>query len=328
MLRLIQIGVGGFGWSWTDIVLQNPNISLVGMVDINEQVLEKAIEERGLPKEIGFTDLRKAIDSQPADAVLIVTPPASHRELGEIALEAGLHVLCEKPLSDNMEDAKAMVKRSKESGKILMVSQNYRFSRPARTAKKATERIGKIGYVDISFHKAPRFEGFRRTMPYPLLIDMSIHHFDLLRFLTGRDPLSISAFSWRPSWSWFEGDPCLCLFVELEDNVKGGYFGSWVSIGAETPWAGVWRIQGEKGAVVWNEEGVFVADDEKIELLEMVDLPWEDRAYVLEEFRLAVEEGRNPECSGEDNLKSLAMVFASLASINQGEPVRVSDFLK
>ncbi|MGC9003832.1 MAG: Gfo/Idh/MocA family protein [bacterium] len=327
MIKLIQAGVGGFGWSWTDIVLQNPNVQLEALVDINEEILEKALRERGLPRDIGFLNLAEALEKTRADALLIVTPPATHRELAALALEAGLNVLCEKPLSDNMADARFMAELAKEKGKILMVSQNYRFSRMARTVRREVEKLEGLSFVQISFHKAPHFGGFREKMPYPLLIDMSIHHFDLLRFLTSSDPIRVSAFSWHPSWSWFEGDPCLSAFIEMSGDVKAGYFGSWVSAGAETQWDGAWRIQGKNAAILWDERGIFRADAEDITKIEPIDIPLEGRELVLEEFRKAVEEGKEPECNAFDNLKSLAMVFASLDSIKSGKSVEIANYL-
>jgi predicted dehydrogenase len=327
MIRLIQAGAGGFGWSWTDIVRRNPNVKLTALVDINEEILNKALSERGLPKDMGFTNLAEAIEKKPTDALLIVTPPATHKELAEIALKAGLNVLSEKPLSDNMADAKYMAKLAREKGKILMVSQNYRFSRMARTLRKVVEELEGLSYVQISFHKAPHFGGFRDKMPYPLLIDMSIHHFDLLRYITASDPVRITAFSWRPDWSWFEGDPCLFAFIEMNKSIKAGYFGSWVSSGAETQWDGVWRIQGKDTAIIWNEEGIFRAEGDNVSQIEPLNIPLEGRDLVLEEFRKAVEEGREPECNGFDNLKSLVMVFASLDSIKSGQSVEIANYL-
>ncbi|MBC7327620.1 Gfo/Idh/MocA family oxidoreductase [bacterium] len=328
MIRLIQVGVGGFGWSWTDIVLNNKQVQLTALVDINEEILNRALTERGLPKEMGFTNLAEAIEKKPADAVLLVTPPATHKELANIALEAGLNVLCEKPLADNMDDAKQMAELAEKMGKILMVSQNYRFSRQARTAKRAVDELEGLSYVQISFHKAPHFGGFREKMPYPLLIDMSIHHFDLLRFLTSSNPQRVQAFSWRPKWSWFEGDPCLMMFIEMDRDIKAGYFGSWVSGGAETPWDGVWRLQGYETAILWNEMGILRAKGEQIIPIEPLPMPIEGRDLVLETFREAVEKGEQPECNARDNLWSLAMVFSALESIKSGKPVAIADYLR
>ncbi len=327
MLRLVQVGAGGFGWSWTDIVLQNPNVKLTALVDINGEILNRALKERGLPQDMGFTYLAEAIEKKTSDAVLLVTPPSTHRELAEVALEAGLDVLCEKPLADNIADAKAMAELAERKGKILMVSQNYRFSKSARTLRKVVEELEGLSYVEVSFHTAPHFGGFREKMPYPLLIDMAIHHFDLLRFLTASDPKRISAFSWRPSWSWFEGDPCLMAFIEMEKDIRASYFGSWVSGGVETPWDGVWRIQGYETAIIWNENGIFKAKEGNLSPVELLPLPTEGRDLVLEEFRRAVERRDQPECNARDNLKSLAMVFVALHSIQTEKTVDVKELL-
>jgi predicted dehydrogenase len=113
----------------------------------------------------------------------------------------------------------------------------------------------------------------------------------------------------------------------MDKSIKAGYFGSWVSSGAETQWDGVWRIQGKDSAILWNDEGIFKAEGDNITPIEPLSIPLEGRDLVLEEFRKAVEEGREPECYGYDNLRSLAMVFASLDSIKSGKSVEIAEYL-
>src|SRR5437762_1604151 len=65
--------------------------------------------------------------------------------------------------------------------------------------------VGEFGHGHIDFYIAAEFEGFRAKMEFPLLVDMSIHHMDLIRAVTGRNISRITAQSFRPSWCWYEG---------------------------------------------------------------------------------------------------------------------------
>ena len=330
MLRLIQVGVGGFGRSWTDIVESSEHWEAVAYVDINEEALRDAAAEHGMPMERCFKDLESALMKVEADAALIVVPPEVHMEIALQALENGLHVLIEKPLADTMENAKRIVSEADKQSLKLMVSQNYRFRRGARTTRRLieTEKVGEPSYAAVNFHKAPRFKGFRLKMKHPLLVDMAIHHFDLMRYLFNSDASSIYCETWRPKWSWFEGDPSAAITIKMENGVHLIYTGSWVSLGWETSWDGDWRIECSEGGIHWNEKVKFKLKDSMNEVTErFVSMPFEDRAYSLYEFAEAISKDREPETSGKDNLKSLAMVFASLDSAENGKPVLVNRYL-
>lgn len=183
-----------------------------------------------------------------ADALLNVTPPSFHKETSIMALKEGLHLLIEKPLSDNLKDAEKIVETAEKYGRKVMVSQNYRYNKIPKTIRKIIEEaiIGKISWCILNFQKGPKFEGYRKEMPFPLLIDMSIHHFDLARYLLGKEPISVYAESWNPFWSWFKGDACLNIIFVFQDDIHLNYSGSWVSLGKETQWQGDWEIYGDK----------------------------------------------------------------------------------
>ena len=61
--------------------------------------------------------------------------------------------------------------------------------------------LGTVSAAAVQFFRGPHFGGFRETMAYPLVVDMAIHHFDLMRFLLDRDPVAVSGRSWNPPWS-------------------------------------------------------------------------------------------------------------------------------
>ncbi|MBM4048098.1 MAG: Gfo/Idh/MocA family oxidoreductase [Planctomycetes bacterium] len=328
-LRVIQVGVGGFGTGWTKRVHQPAQAvkdaggtEMAAMVDVNEAVLKQRAQELGLSESCCFTDLDKALATVRADAVLNVTPPAAHKAVTLKAFEARLHVLTEKPLSDSMRDAKVQVAASKKHRRILMVSQNYRFRRWARTIRQilVEKRVGEASNAVVRFAKAPNFPGsFRLKMDFPLVVDMSIHHFDLMRYILGAEPQTVYARSWNPPWSWFAGDPCCMATFGMSNGVNVLYDGSWVTRTRETGWDGEWRVECSEGVIELRGDKVFMARFGQPEQeVPLVSLPAENQDYSLVEFLACLADGREPETSGRDNLASLAMVFATLDSIRSG----------
>lgn len=331
MMKAIQIGIGGMGrtWTWALRDSKAQEWEIAALVDVSEAAFAWTLNEwpemAAIPR---FTDAEKALNEIDADVAVIVTPPAFHRPQAEAAFAAGKHVLTEKPLAESLADAQAMVTAAERSGKCLMVAQNYRYSAAARTLRRQIDSgaVGHVGYANVLFQKAPRFGGFREKMRYPLLVDMAIHHFDLIRYLTAGDPAMVYARSWKPEWSWFEHDPSLGMLVTMRDGTVVNYFGSWVGIGAETGWNGNWRIQGADGCLLWSEQGIVLGRGGKEggeERIDPLDIPRQGQFAILDEMAAALRENRAPETSGGDNLKSLALVFAGIESAESGQPVAI-----
>jgi predicted dehydrogenase len=212
----------------------SPDFELAAIVDVSADALQKAGEESGVPTERRFASLQEALDAVEADAVLSVTPPAVHVEHARLAFARGLHLMTEKPIADTMPNALEMVRLARESGKQLVVSQNYRFSPPVQKLKQMAqdEAAGVLGHGHLDFYIPADFTGsFRETMEFPLLVDMAIHHLDLIRCVTGCNIVRVTAQSFRPSWSWYQHDPGLKMLLELEGGVPFSYSGDWSARG-------------------------------------------------------------------------------------------------
>ena len=332
-MRFIQVGVGGFGRTWLPVLQRDRQASLVAIVDASDAALATAREETGLSGSRCFGDFREAFEAVEADAVLNVTPPQFHEPVALAAFEAGLHVLSEKPIADTMASGRLMVEAAQKAGLTLVVSQNYRYRPWARTLRRLV-RSGEFGPPDslsVRFAKAVKFEGsFRLKMDHPLVRDMSIHHFDLMRAVTGRDPVSAYARTWQPSWSWFEGDPCAAVLFEFEGGLEAVYEGSWVTRGRETTWDGYWCIECPGAVLELRGERVHVTPAEHPDTDSEVELdrvPGKGQRSVLAEFQQAVAEGREAETSGRDNLISMAMCFAVMESSRTGRAVSIESIL-
>lgn len=342
--RIIQVGLGGWGWSWVDIVRKSAEWELAAVVDIDGNRLKSAAGQFGLAQKQLHASLQDALAATNADACLVVVPPEAHSPVTISATRAGLHCLVEKPIADTTAEAKAMVASAQAHGVTLMVNQNYRYRRAAATLRKITGEgiIGEIGSIYINFQKAAHFGGgFREKMAHPLILDMAIHHFDQLRGLVGFEPVEVRAQSWNPPWSWFAGDAVASAIFKSQGGATAVYTGSWVSQGWQTTWDGDWRIQGREGEIHWANNqihilpasvftSVFVPgareQDGRLSV-DLLPMEVEDRLATLREFHDAIAESREPHTSGTDNLRTLATVLAARLSIERGEPVTLAEVL-
>ena len=336
-MRVVQVGLGAFGRGWLPIVRAADGVKLAGVVDISPEARAWAATEHGVELGACLATLGEAVSGLAFDAVLVVTPPETHRAVAEEALAAGKHVLVEKPLATTLEDARALVAAAETTGRTLMVSQNYRFRRGARAVQQviAGGEIGELLAVEIAFRRDTRTTfppgDFRYRMRHPLVLDMAIHHADLLRAVTGRDVASVYARSWRVPDSPYANDPAVVAVLGLEGGAKVTYLGDWATHEPTTSWNGAWTFVGERGWLIWRGgesdpltgEVVVERWGKAATALPMPELPAVDRAGSLGAFREAVETGREPETSGRDNVGSLAVVLAMVESIERGTVVEV-----
>jgi predicted dehydrogenase len=173
-----------------------------------------------------------------ADAVITVTTADAHAEVSTAALLSGLPVLCEKPAADTTSAALSMAAAAEVSDRLLMVSQSRRYWRNLAALRGQVARLGRIGIVECSFFRGPRFGGFRDEMPHSAAGDMAIHHFDLARDLIGSDPVGISCESFNPRWSWYAGDAAAQAFATFADGTRFSYTRQLVQPALETSWNG------------------------------------------------------------------------------------------
>jgi len=326
-MKVIQVGIGGMGNAWLRAVQESPNVEYAALVEVNDAIAAAQVERFNLQGIAVYRTLPEALKAVEVDGVINVTPPQFHQEVSVTALEAGVPVLSEKPLADTFEAAQAIVDKANETGVLHMITQNYRYRRATQTLKQtlASKAMGEIGSATVEFFRGTHFGGFREEMPYPLIIDMSIHHFDLMRFFLDNDPVSVFGRSWNPPWSWYKGDASASVTLEFMNDVFVSYNGSWCSQGREIGWNAHWRFECEKGVVFMEDDVVYTqpTDGEPAEV-PPVKMERTEQAYLLHEFYEAVTHGVPPATTSQDNIKSLAIVFDVVRSFETGQVVRSS----
>jgi predicted dehydrogenase len=338
-IHLIQVGMGGWGQNWRQNILKpSAEVKVVASVDSDADMLALACQRLDLPQDRCFASLQAALDAVDADAVLITASLPAHVPVALAALAARKHVLLEKPFAPSLAEAQQVVAAAEERGCVLMLSQNYRFFPAPRVVAGLVREgsLGAVGAVSIDFRRnansAPR-EGHRHyTIAHPLLMDMAIHHFDLLRMVLNQEPREVNCHAYNPPWSNFRDPAAAAATITFDGGPIVSYRGSWVSPGPATPWAGEWRIECERGEIAWtSREGRDTSADrvavrrlgKAARRVKLPELPAVDRAGALAAFVQAIETGVQPESSGRENLGSVAFMHAMIESATAGLAVPV-----
>ena len=334
-MRLLVVGLGSIVEWWLDAVQVAPYCELAGIVDREPSRLKVLGDQYDVPDEKRFESLAGALGKSDANAIQVMVPPPVHYPVVMEAFAAGLPVLSEKPLANNLQEAKELVAEAERRDLTFMVSQNYRYCPVVQAMKRAIDEglIGRIGFINWEHHYCLQMGGWREELPNVMFEDMAIHHFDLIRYLTGANCVEIYGHSFNPSWSWYAGGACGNAMLKVEGDIYVTYHSGWASRGWETTWDGVCTIEGEKGAIRLENDGcpiAYLGNDRVRHPLPMPDQVPPRGLEVrtsLAEFHAALKEGREPETSGADNLNSFVITQAAILSSRTGKPVRIADLL-
>ncbi len=332
-LRIVQVGTAltGIGRAWLSILQESPDWELVGVVDVMAEHRAAAIEAAHLGADRAFESIADAARAIEFDAVAVIAPSPLHTGLALQALQAGKHVIVEKPFGIDFEQARAVVAFAEQRDLRVMVDQNYRYLPDMLALRRAVrdEVAGRPGFVTVTFNCDWPARTYQAGMANTMLLEMAIHHLDSIRFVLGSDALTASGRTWRPPWTKYAGDTWVAGAFAFPGEVQVLYNGSLEAPGLGEPWQGLWRIECERGALhladLGSGYGLYRSrSPESIELLEpFVTPPGPGSAIpgALREFAAAVREGRSPHGDGRDNLYTLAMAFGLARSSAEGRIV-------
>ncbi|MCS7055818.1 MAG: Gfo/Idh/MocA family oxidoreductase [Thermoflexales bacterium] len=337
-LRAVLVGCGSMSRGWLKAITAIEGLTLVGLVDIVEDVARARKDEFGLTHAYTGDDLAGMLAVTRPDIVFDVTVPEAHAPTTLTALRHGCHVLGEKPMATSMEDARQMVAAAQRAGKLYAVMQNRRYTAPIRRVREflRSGAIGPLTTVNCDFYIGAHFGGFRDHMPHVLLVDMAIHTFDQARFLTGLDAVRVAfCKEWNPRGSWYDRDASAIAVFEMNDHVVFTYRGSWCAEGMNTSWESDWRFVGANGSATWDggsgfraqtpgEPGGLIYKQRDLALPEIDTAGLsEGHASAIRQFVRCIREGEIPETVCTDNIKSLAMVFGAIEAAASGRPVTI-----
>jgi predicted dehydrogenase len=326
-IKIIQIGSGGMGRAWLGALRSNPDVELVGLVDLDADLARRSAADAG-HDQVAIGTALDQLDVE-ADAVLNVTIPQAHAPTTEQALFAGYPVLCEKPIAPDVATGLGMAAAAEASERLLMISQSRRYFNSFNQLREVSAALGAIGTVSCEFFKAPHFGGFRDAMEHPLLVDMAIHSFDAARALLDSNPVSVYCDAYNPSWSWYAGDAAANASFTFESGARFGYHGSWCAPGQETSWNGSWRVSTAGGTACWDgdHEPTVEGVDGQVNKVPPPKGAPETIAGSLAEFLDHLRAGTRPQTAAAANVVSLAMVEAAVRSAEEHRPIKIADVI-
>ncbi len=332
-LRAVLVGAGGMGKAWARVMADNPDVSLIGWVDLFTDRVAEGIGSLGLSDVAVEESVEAAVARWSPDFVVDVAVPEAHHRVTRHCLQRGVAVLGEKPMAADLEEARDLVKLSEHTSTLFVVSQNRRYNRGLAAFKALlAQRLGGVGHLNAEFYRAPHFGGFREEMDSPLLVDMAIHTFDAARYVTGADPVSVLCTEFNPPWSWYRGAAAAVVDFEFTGGIHFSYQGSWCADGLETSWDASWRAVGALGSAKWDGTNNPFAEvrqpagsEAALEHIEVGPATISGDGIVgsLADFVQALRTGDVPMNECHDNIKSFAMVTAALESSRIGRRVAV-----
>jgi predicted dehydrogenase len=339
MLKAVLVGCGAMADGWLRALKGTPELAstvkIVGLVDLDMATAQALADKFDLKVPVS-TNLAAMLYSHAPDLVFDLVVPPARAEVVSQALAAGAHVLSEKPMANTLAEATTLIEAADKAGRLHAVIQNRRFLPGIRRVKALLESgaLGEITAVHQDFFIGAHFGGFRDQMQHVLLLDMAIHSFDAARYLIGAAPTAVYCRETNPKGSWYAHGASADALFDFANGVTMTYRGSWCAEGANTAWECQWRIIGTKGSMIWDgNDGIsahVVAEDTGF-LRALAPLPVppaapmvEGHAGVILDFVQAIQNQRKPLTEGRDNIHSLAMVSAAIASALAGAKLPVT----
>ena len=295
MLKVGVIGVGHLGKHHARIYSELDGVRLVGVADIISERAEQVASEHGAQAFVDYRDLMGQVD-----AVSVAVPTEKHTSIGEDCLDRGIDVLVEKPIAQNLDQARAMIRAAEESGRILQVGHVERFNPVVEAARRVATRP--------QFFEIHRLTVFSmRSLDIDVVLDLMIHDIDIVLSLVDSPVAEIRAVG-IPVLS--EKADIANVRLEFEDGCVANMTASRVSteqvrkLRFFQPHAYVsLDYAAQKGHVLSLDGGQI--RQEKLEPPQTEPL----RAQ-LEAFALAVAKREIPVVTGEDGLRALDVALA------------------
>jgi predicted dehydrogenase len=334
---------------WARVVKGNPDCDITAFVDIDPEALNITIKEYGDGDVLGYTDFSEASEEAVVDAAIIVTPPQFHYEQSISLLEKGLHLLVEKPMTEEFETSLELVELAEKKNLNLTVGMQFRYMPVTLAYKDLFEKgdLGSPSFSQFSYirtrnpmnYKGWVLNQYCNDMAHTFLLEQAIHHLDLIRFVFSTDVESVQAYEWNPvDWEHnpYKQDPNVSMLLNLRNGMHVNYIGTWISgnVGMKEGIDFRWRTDFEKGIIVqqnlFGENGIYVAYHQDSELTHIDTGPIEpfytDTVGLLAEFIGCLKNDKPSETSGKDHLKTLSAVLASIESAVTGKKIYLDKF--
>ncbi|MCW5964005.1 MAG: Gfo/Idh/MocA family oxidoreductase [Bryobacterales bacterium] len=192
-LRGVALGAGYFSHFQYEAWNRIPEVEITALYNRTESKAREAAERHRIPRH--YSDWRAMLDAEQPDFVDIITPPETHEELCAEAATRGIHIICQKPLAPTMEESRRIVETARTAGVRFLVHENWRWQ-PWYRKIKDLRQDGLLGDITHCYFRMRTGDGwgqdaylarqpFFRHYPRLLVYETGVHFIDTFRFLMG-----------------------------------------------------------------------------------------------------------------------------------------------
>lgn len=342
MWKVGLIGTGYWSVNHLNAWRRIPGVEIAALCNRSRGKLEQRGAEFGISADDLYTDADAFFAREDLHIIDIASGPETHLDLVTRAARAGKHVMCQKPFAVAPGDAEEMARVARECGVRLMVTENWRWLQPNQIIKRVLDEgtLGRIRtgrYIHTDYYTprmapgTPLPQPFFREMPSLLFYEMGAHWFDTLRYFFG-DPKRLYAETMRVS-PHIVGEDAGIVTLGYDDAVVV-LDASWATrreldgplgpqVRAEHREQIV--IEGDKGSLKLYANGRISLIDEagsESTLAERTELDHAESHFRLQShFIDCLNSGEPFQTSGEDNVKTMNLIFSTYASAARHEVV-------
>lgn len=328
-IRWGLIGASTIAREWMIDAIRTNGGEIISVMSANAERAQTYAAENHIPKSV--TALSVLVGDPEVDAVYISTTNELHREQAIAAIEAGKHVLCEKPLALTLEDAHAIKDAASRAGVILATNHHLR-NASTHVAMRDAIAAGKIGKplsarVFHAVYLPPHLQGWRLEKPEAgggVILDITVHDADTLRFVLGSNPVEAVAFAQSGGMASQGLEDAVMGVIRFENGVIAQFHDGFTTQFAETGF----EVHGTEGSLIATNVmtqkpiGTVLLRNAQGE----TNLPTNDRnlyGTAIAAFHAAIAAKGKPTATADDGIWSLATGLAVVEAAKTGTAVRV-----
>lgn len=337
------VGAGNIARAHLHAVAALPNARVTGVASRTAEKASSLAQQHGV---IAYDSVRHAVNDPEVDVVAVCTPSGTHLDVGLLAIEAGKHLVVEKPLEVTALRARQLVSAAEERGVKLATVFMSRFA-DANAFVKRTVASGRLGrllqgdahvkwYRDQAYYDSGAWRGTKRLDGGGALMNQAIHQVDLLLWVMGAVD-EVFAYADTLAHDRLEVEDTLVAVLRFESGALG-------TISAATSlWPGMPKglhVHGEDGFAI-VEDDVLVdwrtrtgGDEERVEVVQRYGgtatggaadptaITYENHVRQYADLLAALDEGRPPAVDGHEGIRSVELIAAIYRSVAERAPVR------
>ena len=333
-IKVIVVGVGPRGQDWLREIQKASTYELVACVDVDPSLIRELSSKGIVTSKQCFTGLAEALDQTKCDAVIVATSPGDHAAPCELALSRGVAVMVEKPFTFSLSEAVHLVTLAEQKRVPLIVTQNYRYMRSFRTARRLISDgvLGPVGMVVCQYFRVPHaMSRSHAQLTNSVLWGAGIHHLDALRYTLNQRVTGILAESFTMPYGELPQGGSMQMLLSLENHTRAVYSSTYESSGHEFFERGqefYLRYVGQRATLHVFQRWLILCQGGKLPRpVRRGPRNTTEEKILLDQLERALVEGEQPDSSGRDNLQTMAVVEACLRSASERRWINPQELL-